>query len=233
MTFVDAAVRLPDEGGSWRTLLFRRSRCLELNWDAGIRYLGEITEYRKQWRSLRRSSFARDVGAAVQLADEGGSWRTLLFQGDQCLVLNWDGGVRFHGKIIELGVQWRGLQGTPFAQDLDAAVELPDEGGSWRTMLFQGNRCLVLNWDTGIRYHGRITDFGGQWKNLPPSFFGNYDEALQIPDEGGSWRTLLFKGDECLVLNWDAGIGYQGPVSEFGEAWREAHRALSRTPIFG
>ncbi|MFF8643281.1 hypothetical protein [Streptomyces sp. NPDC015345] len=228
MKFVDAATEIADEGGSWRTLLFRGSRCLELNWDKGINYVGEIGGYQKHWRDVGNTSFASDLDAAVQLPNDGGSWRTMLFKGDQCLVLNWDQGIRYDGKIGGYEKHWRDVGGTSFASDLDAAVQLPNDGGSWRTMLFKGDRCLVLNWDTGIQYDGRISGFQKHWRDVGgTSFARDLDGATQLPNDGGSWRTMLFKGDQCLLLNWDTGIQYDGPVTGYQKHWPDAYRELT------
>jgi hypothetical protein len=160
--------------------------------------------------------------AAVQLPnDSHGSWKTLLFQGDRALILNWDQGIGDGAvKITNLEKKWSTLANTPYAQGVDAAVQLPnDSHGSWQTLLFKGPRLLQLNWDAGIQYEGLITEYGGsdlQWRQLSPTVFANgVDTAMQLlTDSHGRWVTVLFKFvpqqdntfDQFVHLNWNAGI---------------------------
>jgi hypothetical protein len=172
------------------------------------------------------------IDAAVQLPnDSHGRWRTLMFQGDRALILNWNLGVETFDKIINLEKKWSTLAGTSYAQGVDAAVQLSnDSHGSWCTLLFKGARCLYLNWDSGINYEGPVAEFEKRWKQLSATVFANgVDTAIQLPnDSHGSWRTVLFKYvpqqdksfDQYVALNWDAGIDSMGSVRNYEKQWQ-------------
>jgi hypothetical protein len=171
------------------------------------------------------------IDTAVQLPnDSHGRWCTLMFQGDRALILNWNLGVQTFDKITNIEKHWSDLVNTPYAQGVDAAVQLPnDSHGSWHTLLFKGPRCLHLNWDGGIEYEGPVTEYEKQWKQLSATVFANgVDTAIQLPnDSHGSYRTVLFKFvpqqdktfDQYLELNWDSGIDSMGSIHNYTKQW--------------
>ncbi|MEU5757636.1 hypothetical protein [Nocardia sp. NPDC047648] len=228
MRFLDAAVQLPNDDGCWRTLLFRGDRLLDLNWNHGYQEY-RITDYQKQWQNLPEY-FRSDLDAACPIPDDNGCWRTLLFKGDQLLELNWDHGPEQY-TINHYQKQWKNIPAY-FTSHLDTTCRIPnDSGGSWRTLLFKGDQLLELNWDDGSKQY-RVQDYTKQWNNIPDFFAGHLDAACQIPNDGGSWRTMLFKQDQMYVFTWDHGVQYEGPVVDYPEpnntyVWERAYRALT------
>ena len=227
--FVDAAMQLPaNPQGSWETVLFRGPRCLQLDWDRGIAYLGDIPRFQKMWDTLP-PGFTRDLDAALRLPEgPGGSWRTMLFKGPDCVVVDSHSGVGYQGRITGCEGMWRNLP-AEFAHDLDAVLPLPgDRGRSWQVMLFKGADCVIVDSQSGVGYQGRITGYGRMWEALPSSFASDVDAVLQLPCEPRTGpRTMLFKGPDCLVLDQEIGVCYHGSVTSCTPKWPDAYRALT------
>jgi hypothetical protein len=73
---------------------------------------------------------------------------------------------------------------------------------------------------------GSIHDYEKQWNTVPRSY-GSGFSALEVPDDNGSYRTMLFKGANCYYFNWESGRIYEGPITEIGWRWADAYNALT------
>ncbi|WPO69143.1 MULTISPECIES: hypothetical protein [unclassified Streptomyces] len=228
MTFLDTATHLQDKDGKQRSLLFLGSSCLELNWSDGIAFWGAIRQYNKgvTWNELQQWGFDKDIDAAADLTDVVGSPCTMLFKGDQCVVLKWDEGIDYHGKITGYKKHWADLP-KGFDRDLDAVMQIEDQGGPC-TMLFKKDQCVVLSWNHGIQFHDKITAYEGPWRDLPKPFSKSLDAVVRMAnDDDGNQQSLLIKDSQCLVLNWENGFSYDGEVTGYSQAWANAYNRLT------
>ncbi|MFC4121682.1 hypothetical protein [Nonomuraea zeae] len=105
----------------------------------------------------------------------------------------------------------------PFASCSDGAFYLHHKNGN--TLFLAGDQCLEWNWgDRKVIYQGPITGFPEFGPHIPAAFRSDIDIAMQLPTVYSTRRTLLIKGDQCAIVRWGEGVGYQGPLSEMAAA---------------
>ncbi|GAA3017125.1 hypothetical protein [Streptosporangium longisporum] len=105
----------------------------------------------------------------------------------------------------------------PFAGCSDGVIRLSQ--GS--TLFLAGDQCLEQDWNKKVLHQGPIIDYPGLGPHIPAAFRSDLDVAVQLPAEYSTRRTLLIKGDQCAVIRWGEGVGYQGPLSGMeGAGWK-------------
>ncbi|MGC5014159.1 M12 family metallo-peptidase [Streptosporangium sp. DT93] len=132
-------------------------------------------------------------------------------------------------------LQWR----KPLAQAFDGAfATLPEPFASCSdglirlshgsTLFLAGDQCLEQDWGKKILYRGPITGYPGLGAHIPAAFRSDLDIAVQLPALYDTRRTLLIKGDQCAVIMWGQGVGYQGPLSGMeGAGWKRLPKDMS------
>lgn len=132
-------------------------------------------------------------------------------------------------------LQWR----KPLAQAFDGAfASLPEPFASCSdgvlrlssssTLFLAGDLCLEQDWNKKVSYQGPITKFPGLGPYIPAAFRSELDVAVQLPALYTTRRTLLIKGDQCAIIMWGEGVGYQGPLSGMeGAGWKMLPKDMS------
>lgn len=112
----------------------------------------------------------------------------------------------------------------PFASCSDGVIRLSQ--GS--TLFLADDRCLELDWNKKVLYQGPITGYPGLGAYIPAAFRSDLDVAVQLPNLYSTRRTMLIKGDQCAVIMWGQGVGYQGPLSGMeGAGWKKLPKDMS------
>ncbi|MEU4537108.1 hypothetical protein AB0G15_19785 [Streptosporangium sp. NPDC023825] len=105
----------------------------------------------------------------------------------------------------------------PFASCGDGVIRL----GQGSTLFLAGDQCLEQDWNKKDLYRGPITSYPGLGAYIPAAFRSDLDVAVQLPNLYSTRRTMLIKGDQCAVIMWGQGVGYQGPLSGMeGAGWK-------------
>ncbi|WP_447191516.1 hypothetical protein [Streptosporangium sp. G12] len=105
----------------------------------------------------------------------------------------------------------------PFASCSDGVIRL----SSASTLFLAGDQCLEQDWYKKVLYQGPITSHPGFGPYIPAAFRSDLDVAVQLPNLYDIRRTMLIKGDQCVVIKWGQGVGYQGPLSGMeGAGWK-------------
>ncbi|MFD0480850.1 hypothetical protein ACFQ0B_81530 [Nonomuraea thailandensis] len=79
-----------------------------------------------------------------------------------------------------------------------------------------------------VLYQGPITSYPGVGPYIPAAFRSDLDVAVQLPALYTTRRTLLIKGDQCALIMWGQGVGYQGPLSGMeGAGWKKLPADMS------
>ncbi|YCK40772.1 hypothetical protein ACNF49_43955 [Actinomadura sp. ATCC 39365] len=132
-------------------------------------------------------------------------------------------------------LQWR----KPLAQAFDGAfATLPEPFASCSdglirvnqgsTLFLAGDQCLEQDWNKKVLYQGPITGYPGLGAHIPAAFRSDLDVAVQLPALYDTRRTMLIKGDQCAVIMWGQGVGYQGPLSGMeGAGWKKLPEDMS------
>ncbi|MFC0601063.1 glycosyl hydrolase family 18 protein [Streptomyces palmae] len=216
---IDAAVRTA-ESGPPNQYLFRGDRYARFE-EVSDEPLGEVKDIASQWPSLRGTPFVNGFDAAVE-AEKYDKRQLILFRGDQYvrveIPMNGTDDTLAKGPL-PITTGFRLLEGTPFAQGVDATVEIGDD----RIMLFKGDQMAIFKLD--------IDGTGDTWVMEPRSiseglpllkgtgFENGIDTALQRtafdPEPNGS-IVYLVDGPQALRLYLDEDLAKSeievGPV---------------------
>ncbi|MEU4406170.1 hypothetical protein AB0F88_16740 [Streptosporangium sp. NPDC023963] len=112
----------------------------------------------------------------------------------------------------------------PFASCSDGLIRL----SSLSTLFLAGDQCLEQDSNKKVLYQGPITSYPGLGSYIPAAFRSDLDIAVQMPALYDTRRTLLIKGDQCAVIMWGQGVGYQGPLSGMeGAGWKKLPKDMS------
>ncbi|MCG5217712.1 hypothetical protein [Streptosporangium sp. KLBMP 9127] len=156
-------------------------------------------------------------------------WQALFLRDDQVAKIDIQG-LMFEGPLAEAyGTDLAGLP-EPFASCTDAAFQLGDRGvHRERTLFIAGDLCLDWLWGVGPQYTGPVTGLPDFGPFIPPAYRSEVDVALQLPGESvDSRRTLLFKGDQCVLIRWGHGVEYEGPITGLpDQGWKSLPKQLS------
>ncbi|MGS2646889.1 hypothetical protein [Streptosporangium sp. G12] len=105
----------------------------------------------------------------------------------------------------------------PFASCSDGVIRLSHSS----TLFLAGDQCLEQDWHKKVLYRGPITSYPAVGAYIPAAFRSDLDVAVQLPNVYDIRRTMLIKGDQCAVIVWGQGVGYQGPLSGMeGAGWK-------------
>ncbi|WP_283134480.1 hypothetical protein [Rhizohabitans arisaemae] len=146
-------------------------------------------------------------------------WKAMFLRGNRVTKIHW-GGRDYEGPISgAYGTQLAGIP-EPFATSAEGVLQLLPDHGRQRTVFFHGDNYLTWDWGVGEVGRGTVVTHQKFGPLIPADFRTGVDVALELPNVNGSWRTLLFKRDRCVLIHWDAGIQYQGPISGMtGAGW--------------
>jgi hypothetical protein len=169
---------------------------------------------------------SKTTGFTAVFAKPEQTWKMFFLREDQAALidtqaLQWQGplSAAFNGAFAALP--------EPFLSCSDGAFDLRANDGS-RTLFLAGDQCLEWHWSQGRKYQGLITGFPRLGPYIPSTFRSDVDIAMQLPSVGAVFRTLLIKGDQCALIEWDKGVAYQGPLSGMKEAgWKKLPEQMS------
>ncbi|MEW2529121.1 glycosyl hydrolase family 18 protein [Streptomyces sp. NPDC047071] len=222
---IDAAVRTADSGPPYQ-YLFRGHQYARFE-EGTDKPLGEVKDIAAGWSSLRGTSFASGFDAALE-AEKYGKRQLILFRGDQYvrveIPMNSADDTLVKGPM-SITTGFKIFEGTPFANGVDAAVEIGDD----RIMLFRGSQMAIFKLD--------IDGTGDKWvmepraisEGLPvlkgTGFESGIGTAMQRtvydPEPNGS-DVYLISGTRVLRLYLDEDLAKskieQGPMS-IAEMW--------------
>ncbi|QCX76905.1 Chitodextrinase precursor [Streptomyces sp. YIM 121038] len=140
---IEAAVRTADSGPPYQ-YLFRGHQYARFE-EGTDKPLGEVKDIAAGWSSLRGTSFASGFDAALE-AEKYGKRQLILFRGDQYvrveIPMNSADDTLVKGPM-SITTGFKIFEGTPFANGVDAAVEIGDD----RIMLFRGGRMAIFKLD--------------------------------------------------------------------------------------
>ncbi|MFI6883919.1 hypothetical protein [Streptosporangium canum] len=159
---------------------------------------------------------AKTAGFTGIIPTREAPWRAMFLRGKRV------------AQISETGLVWeRPLTDIqplrlpePYASCTEAALDLHVPYTTTRHVFIAGDRCLDWDWREGQKYEGPVTSLPDFGRHLPADFRSDVDVAMQVA--GTPWKTLLIKGERCVIIAWGRGVEYDGPLSDRGEAgWKK------------
>ncbi|MEV5750578.1 hypothetical protein AB0L00_22385 [Actinoallomurus sp. NPDC052308] len=137
-------------------------------------------------------------------------WEALFLRGDRVAKINFERLIS-EGRLLEAyDKQLAGIP-EPFASKSDAAFDVRGAAGARRTIFIAGDQCLDWEWGgVAPRYQGPIIDLPDFGRHIPEGYRSDLDTVMGLPD--GS--TMLFKGNQCAIIEWGAagGCSYNGSL---------------------
>ncbi|MFB4307302.1 tol-pal system YbgF family protein [Actinomadura sp. GTD37] len=185
-----------------------------------LRYDGLIGGFDSGKLNAIPEPFKSACDGMLMLPTVGGCWQTVFFKGDQACWYHWDNKLVSNGPWTALakgGPTWNTLLPAAYKSDVDALLmDSIEESAVWRTYVFKGDRVATIDWATGCTRDVRIYE-GAQptagWARLPAEWLRDYDHVLPLPSVSGAKRSLLIKGGNGCVFNWNTGPEKTGALT--------------------
>lgn len=137
-------------------------------------------------------------------------WEAMFLRQDRVARINTEKLIS-EGRLVDAyDGQLAGIP-EPFAGHTDAAFDVRGTSGTRRTVFIDGDLCLDWQWGGMPRYIGPITEMPDFGRHIPSEFRSDLNTLMGLPDG----RTMLFKGDQCAVIDWGptGGCSYKGPLA--------------------
>ncbi|MFI0451815.1 hypothetical protein [Actinomadura sp. 6N118] len=221
-TGFNSALVLPT--GAWKAMFLRGDQMAQTS-AAGLDHNGPIGATTIHSGKLNGipEPYKSGCEGALMLPLTGGSWQMLLFKGDRVCWYHWDAKVRSEQPVIDLRYAadlpaWGTMLPAGYREGVDALLmDSTADSSSWKTYVFKGDRVATIDWRTGCTRDVRIYQ-GAQatagWAKLPAEWLRDYDHVLPLPDAaGGVKRSLLVKGANGCVFNWNTGPEKTGALT--------------------
>ncbi|WP_329430299.1 hypothetical protein OG339_19480 [Streptosporangium sp. NBC_01495] len=198
----------------WRAIVVRGDRAARIT-QATMQTEGLLTNVYDNELKAIPEPFASCSDGAFEVRVNAWPKRTVFLAGDQCLYWVWGKGAEYQGPITGLPGFGEHIP-ADYRSDVDAVMCLPNV--PYRTMLFKGNQCAIIEWGPkgrGCYYVGPLTGLAEKgWSKLPADMSGDFDHAAFLGGSAGWYHTLLIKGDKALTMNWDSGPVKVGTYAE-------------------
>ncbi|ROO86389.1 hypothetical protein EDD29_3953 [Actinocorallia herbida] len=216
-TGFNSAAALPSD--AFHGMFLRGDRLVATS-GTNIRYEGLIGGFDSEKLNAIPEPFKSACDGMLMLPTTGGSWQTVFFKGDQACWYHWDNKVVSNGPWTALakgGPTWNTMLPAGYRSDVDALLmDSVEESAAWRTYVFKGDRVATIDWATGSTRDCRIYE-GAQptagWARLPAEWLRDYDHVLPLPSVAGAKRSLLIKGGNGCVFNWNTGPEQTGALT--------------------
>ncbi|GAA3619232.1 hypothetical protein GCM10022419_126030 [Nonomuraea rosea] len=205
---------LPTRDDPWKALVLRGDQAAFIN-QGGLLSEGPLLQsYGGQLAGIPEP-FASCSDAAFEVRVTAYPRRAIFVAGDLCLDWVWGVGAKYQGPISSHPEFGRHIP-PAYLSDIDTVMGLPNV--PYRTMLFKGDRCAIIEWGDkgrGCYYEGPLTGLNEQgWKKLPADMKGGFDHAALLQAPNVYYQTLLVKGDRALFLDWGTGPKVVGSYAE-------------------
>ncbi|MGC5016527.1 hypothetical protein ACLQ2R_37665 [Streptosporangium sp. DT93] len=199
----------------WRAIVVREDRAARINQETMQTEDLLTNVYDNELKAIPEP-FASCSDGAFEVRVNAWPKRTVFIAGNQCLYWVWGKGAEYQGPITSLPGFGEHIP-ADYRSDVDAIMCLPNV--PYRTMLFKGNQCAIIEWGPkgrGCYYVGPLTGLAEKgWSKLPADMSGDFDHAVFLGGSAGGWyHTLLIKGDKALTMNWDSGPVKVGTYAE-------------------
>ena len=220
-TGYNSALVLPT--GAWKAMFVRGDQMAQTS-AAGLDHNGPIgaTSIHSGKLNGIPEPYKSACEGALMLPMTGGSWQMLLFKGDRVCWYHWDTKVRSEGPVTELrhadGLPaWGTMLPVGYREGVDALLmDSTAESPYWTTYVFKNDRVATIDWRNGCTRECRIYE-GAQptagWAKLPAEWLRDYDHVLPLPDVSSAKRSLLIKGGNGCVFNWNTGPEKTGALT--------------------
>ncbi|MEV5575515.1 hypothetical protein AB0L06_36215 [Spirillospora sp. NPDC052269] len=230
-TGFSTAMAYPSDIPTWWGAMFMRGDQFVLADSAGIanggqlRYSGSIDG--NTWVGFGRNPLPEPYrsaceGGLILPNMPGNGWtQMLLFKGDRAYWYQQGAGKFSEGPVTDLsrgGPTWGAMLPQYYLDQVDALLmDSCREGSDWLTYVFKGDRVATLDWVNGCTRDCTILE-GAQptpgWGMLAPEWSSDFDHVLMLPTaKGGAKRSLLVKGANGCVFNWNTGPETTGPLA--------------------
>ncbi|MEV5707950.1 hypothetical protein [Actinoallomurus sp. NPDC052274] len=152
-------------------------------------------------------------------------WEALFLRADRVAKINTEKLIS-DGRLVD--AYDKQLAGIPesFAGHTDAAFDVRSATGTRRTIFILGDQCLDWQWGGMPRYQGPITEMPDFGRHIPSEYRSDLNAVMGLPD--GS--TMLFKGNQCAVIDWGpkGGCSYKGSLADMPKwQWRSVPPEMS------
>ncbi|MFC5744714.1 hypothetical protein [Actinomadura rugatobispora] len=220
-TGYNSALVLPT--GAWKAMFLRGDQMAQTS-VTGLEHNGAIGAATIHSGKLNGipEPYKSACEGALMLPMTGGSWQMLLFKGDRVCWYHWDTKVRSEQPVTDLkhapnAPAWGTLLPANYREGVDALLmDSTVESTSWTTYVFKNDRVATIDWVKGCTRECRIYD-GAQptagWAKLPAEWLRDYDHVLPLPSVSGAKRSLLIKGGNGCVFNWNTGAEKTGALT--------------------
>ncbi|WP_419993916.1 reprolysin-like metallopeptidase [Streptomyces boninensis] len=214
------AVSYPKADG-WSAMFLRPGTAASISESGLLSESSTASAYGGAFADLAQAQyqdFALYPEAVLQLPDESNGAKNFLFitRGESLTYRVGTGVVQKQPLAM--------LQFLPadFQSGVDVLLQAPGATGpQWRTYVFKGNRVLTYNPDVPwqpIERNVLITEGPGPdqpgWAALPADFRSDLDHVVALaPASGGVPRSLIVKGTQGLILNWQTGVEKSGSLT--------------------
>ncbi|GGV44249.1 hypothetical protein GCM10010182_80930 [Actinomadura cremea] len=209
--------------GAWKAMFLRGDQMAQTS-ASGLEHNGAIGATAIHSGKLNGipEPYKSACEGALMLPMTGGSWQMLLFKGDRACWYHWDTKVRGEAPVTQLKhaeghPTWETMLPAGYREGVDALLmDSTAESPSWTTYVFKNDRVATIDWNRGCTRECRIYD-GAQptagWARLPAEWLRDYDHVLPLPGVSGAKRSLLIKGGNGCVFNWNTGPERSGPLT--------------------
>ncbi|MGW6318068.1 hypothetical protein [Streptomyces sp. NPDC055099] len=235
------AVACPTAQG-WSAMFLRPSTAAAISETALLSDAATHDVYGSQFTELRQTQYQDFMlypHAVVQLpAYTDGSAQYLFLTGSDSLQYRVGTGVVKCGELA-----MRSWLPADWQNNIDALLQAPNSSANeWRTYVFKGSRVLTYNWGVNaesVERNALITqgpdaDAPG-WAQLPADFRSDLDHVVALAPAAGVRRTLLVKGTQGVILNWQTGVEKSGALTSLttGLGKIPAHYTAQYLPLSG